>query len=155
MTIRPSFSPLSPDPIHQSHLHLWQTTSCSFLFLSNPVSNRSESALPSASHTIPSLCLSCQLLHAFLENLTVTPAKEADQCFAQSSSDKLPPAADTNKYRDPPPDNTQRLTDIGMFITKGMTPSNTSPQDSGCATEEYMEQKGCTTHKKQDHINIA
>jgi hypothetical protein len=35
-----------------------------------------------------------------LEHELSTPAREADQCLSQPSSEKLPPATDWNKYRD-------------------------------------------------------
>jgi hypothetical protein len=41
-----------------------------------------------------------------------------DQCLAQSSSEKLPSAADGNNYRDPQPDNVQRVRDLGTLSLK-------------------------------------
>ena len=41
-----------------------------------------------------------------------------DQCLAQPSSVTLPPAADGNKYRDPQPDNMQRVRDLGTLSPK-------------------------------------
>lgn len=36
-----------------------------------------------------------------------------DQCLAQPLPKKLPPSADRNKYRDPQPDFTQRVRNLG------------------------------------------
>jgi hypothetical protein len=47
-----------------------------------------------------------------------TPAREADQCLAQTSPEKLPPAADGNKYRDPQPDIIQTVKDYGILGPK-------------------------------------
>ena len=41
-----------------------------------------------------------------------------DKPLAQPSSEKLPPAADGNKYRDPQPDITQREKDLGTLCPK-------------------------------------
>lgn len=41
-----------------------------------------------------------------------------DGHFAQPSSEKCPPAADGNKYRDPQPDNVQRVRDPGILSSK-------------------------------------
>ncbi|KAL6090570.1 hypothetical protein STEG23_009419, partial [Scotinomys teguina] len=38
-----------------------------------------------------------------------------DQCLAQTSSERLPPAADGNKYRDAQPDNVQSMRDLGTL----------------------------------------
>jgi hypothetical protein len=47
-----------------------------------------------------------------------------DRCLAQPSSEKLPPAADGNKYRGSLPDIIQRA--LEHFALNGMSPS-TSP----------------------------
>lgn len=41
-----------------------------------------------------------------------------DLYLAQPISDKLPPATDENKYRDPQPDNMQRVKDLGTLSPK-------------------------------------
>jgi hypothetical protein len=38
-----------------------------------------------------------------------------DQCLNHPSSEKLPPASDGSKFRDPELDNVQRLRDLGAF----------------------------------------
>jgi hypothetical protein len=40
------------------------------------------------------------------------------QCLALPSLEKLPPAADGNKCRDPQTDNVQRVRDLGTFRLK-------------------------------------
>ena len=61
------------------------------------------------------------------------------QCLAQSSPEKLPPAADGNKYRDPRSDIMQRMRHL-----KGISPSNPSPQGSGNPMEKEADGTGET-----------
>lgn len=39
-------------------------------------------------------------------------------CLVQPSSEKLPPAPDKNIYRDPQPDNKQKIRDLGRLSRK-------------------------------------
>jgi hypothetical protein len=41
-----------------------------------------------------------------------------DECLGQPSSEKLPPAVDGNKHRDPQLDNVQRLRDLEALSPK-------------------------------------
>ncbi|KAL6056503.1 hypothetical protein STEG23_023116 [Scotinomys teguina] len=50
-----------------------------------------------------------------------------DLCLAQPSSEKLPPAANGNRYRDPQPDNVQNEQPWNTHLIE-MSPSNPSPQ---------------------------
>lgn len=49
----------------------------------------------------------------------------------QLSSEKLPLAADENKFRDPQRDNTQTVRDIDSHNHKRDSPPSTSPKRSG------------------------
>jgi hypothetical protein len=51
-------------------------------------------------------------------------AGESDQCLSQPSSEKLSPAVDGNKYRDPQRDGMQRVRDLGILSLKWDAPSN-------------------------------
>ena len=62
-----------------------------------------------------------------------------DQCLAQASSQNLLPATDRNKYRDPQPDTTQRVRDLGTLSPKWMSLPNASPQSSGNRREDEAE----------------
>lgn len=56
------------------------------------------------------------------------------QCLPKTSSKMFPPAEDGNKYRDPYPDNMQRVRDLN-----GRSPTNLSTQDPGNPVEEEEE----------------
>ena len=49
---------------------------------------------------------------------TQIPLHEADLCLVLRSSEKLPPAIDGSKYRDPEPDITQRVRDLVALSPK-------------------------------------
>ena len=59
-----------------------------------------------------------------------------DQCFAQPSAEKLPPALNENKHRDLQMDHVQRVRDLGLLSSKWnislLTPF---PQDSKNSAE--------------------
>ena len=50
--------------------------------------------------------------------ITICYTHRSYQDLAQPSSEKLPPAADGNKYRDPQPDIMQRVRDLGTLRPK-------------------------------------
>ena len=52
------------------------------------------------------------------------------QCLAQPSSERLPPAADGSRYRDPQLDNVQRVRDLGTVgpTWAALSSLNSSPQ---------------------------
>lgn len=60
-----------------------------------------------------------------------------NQHLAQPTLEKLPLAADGNKYRDPQPESRQR--DFKTQGLKGVSPSNQSAWGSGNSAEEKAE----------------
>lgn len=63
-----------------------------------------------------------------------------DQFLAQPLTEKLPPEADGNRYREPQTENIQ-WGNLEHSALNGMYPSNLSPQDSGISAEEKAESK--------------
>lgn len=53
---------------------------------------------------------------------------------------KLISKADGNIFRDPYPENMQRVTDLGTLILHGMSPTNSYPQGSG----NFIKECKCT-----------
>ncbi|KAL6040016.1 hypothetical protein STEG23_015582, partial [Scotinomys teguina] len=66
------------------------------------------------------------------------------KCPAQPSSEKLPPAADENKYIEPQLDIMKRVRDLGTLRVNAMSPSTLSPQGSVNPVEEEAERVYCT-----------
>lgn len=62
-----------------------------------------------------------------------------DHCLVQPPPEKLPPAAEENKYRDPQLDKTKKARDLEHSVLNGVLPSNPSPQGSGKPAEEKTE----------------
>jgi hypothetical protein len=61
-------------------------------------------------------------------------------CLAQSSSKRLSPAAYGDKYKDPQPDNIQKMKDLRTFsLCKYMSLPNPSFQGSGNTADEKAE----------------
>ena len=54
----------------------------------------------------------------FIEWLLMTFCWTHEDCLDQPSSEKLPPAAEVNKYRDPQLDTMQRVRDPGILSPK-------------------------------------
>lgn len=74
-----------------------------------------------------------------------------DQCLAQSSSEKLPPAAYGNKYRDPEPDHVQKVRDLEHSVLNGISPITFHPswlrEPCGRETRKIVRARGDEGHQ--------
>lgn len=78
-----------------------------------------------------------------------------EQFLAQTSSEKLPPVAGKNKYRDPKPDSRQRVR-LKKIVWSRIFPSNPSSQGSGKSWRDWKtpRKQGPPNQLSQLHMNL-